>query len=83
MNERTHSADSCINLAEMLINQQELRPPQSYHEVFDILGEAGVLDAEFAYSFAKIAGFRNFLAHDYETVDAEVICQQVLRQAGV
>jgi uncharacterized protein YutE (UPF0331/DUF86 family) len=73
-------ADSCISLAEMLINQQELRPPQSYHEAFDILGEAGVLDAEFAYSFAKIAGFRNFLAHDYETVDAEVICQQVLQQ---
>ncbi|MCA1793549.1 MAG: DUF86 domain-containing protein [Desulfobacteraceae bacterium] len=38
----------------------------------------GVLDAEFAYSFAKIAGFRNFLAHDYETIDSGVICTKVL-----
>lgn len=73
-------ADSCISLAEMVIKEKMLRPPQSYHEAFDILGEAGILDAEFAYSFARIAGFRNFLAHDYETVDAEVICHQVLNQ---
>lgn len=60
-------ADSCISLAEMQIKEKELRPPpQFYHEAFDILGEAGVLDAAFAYSFANIAGFRNFFAHDYE-----------------
>jgi uncharacterized protein YutE (UPF0331/DUF86 family) len=55
-----------------------LRIPQSYAEAFDILGESGVLDADFAYSFAKIAGFRNFLAHDYETIDSGVICTKVL-----
>ncbi|WP_136805320.1 type VII toxin-antitoxin system HepT family RNase toxin [Desulfosediminicola flagellatus] len=71
-------ADSCISLAEMVIKQHGLRPPQSYTEAFDILGEANVLDPEFARSFSKIAGFRNFLAHDYETVDAEVICGNIL-----
>jgi uncharacterized protein YutE (UPF0331/DUF86 family) len=71
-------ADSCISLAEMVIRLKDLRPPQSYHEAFDILAEAKILDTEFAYSFAKIAGFRNFLAHDYEIVDAQIICNDVL-----
>ena len=75
-------ADSCISLAEMIIRKNDLRPPQSYHEAFDILGEAKILDVEFAYSFAKIAGFRNFLVHDYEVVDAQMVCSEILKQLG-
>jgi len=71
-------ADTCITLAEQAIRLKKLRPPQSYHETFDILGESGVLDSEFAYSFAAIAGFRNFLAHDYEKIEAQIICNEVL-----
>ena len=71
-------ADSCISLAEMVVKHKNLRLPQSYQEVFDILGENKVLEPEFAYSFAKIAGFRNFLAHDYENVDPKTICESVI-----
>jgi uncharacterized protein YutE (UPF0331/DUF86 family) len=70
--------DTCITLAEMVIKQKNLRIPQSYQEAFDILGESGVLEPTFAYDFAKIAGFRNFLAHDYEKIDAQIICKNVL-----
>ena len=65
-------------LAEMLIKHKKLRIPQSYQETFDILGESGILEPEFAFAFAKIAGFRNFLAHDYEDVVAEAICGDAL-----
>jgi uncharacterized protein YutE (UPF0331/DUF86 family) len=67
-------SDSCIVLAELVIKYKGLRIPQSYAESFDILGENHVLDADFAYRFASIAGFRNFLAHDYEKIDQEMIC---------
>lgn len=73
-------SDTCVALAEQTIRLNKLRPPQSYHEAFDILGEAGLLGSEFAYSFASIAGFRNFLAHDYEKIDAIVICHEVLNK---
>ena len=53
-------SDSCIVLAELVIKHKGLRIPQSYAESFDILGESHILDAEFAYRFAQIAGFRNF-----------------------
>jgi uncharacterized protein YutE (UPF0331/DUF86 family) len=62
-------SDSCIVLAELVIKHKGLRIPQSYAEAFDILGENHVLDADFAYRFASVAGFRNFLALDYEKID--------------
>lgn len=71
-------ADSCIALAELFLKYKGLRPPQTYSEAFDILGANGLLDSEFAYNFAKIAGFRNLLAHDYEIVDGQRICNSLL-----
>ena len=71
-------ADTCISLAEMVIKYKKLRVPQSYQETFDILGENRILKPDFAFSFAKIAGFRNFLAHDYENIDAKSICENAL-----
>lgn len=71
-------ADSSVSLAEMVISFKNLRPPQSYADSFVILGDNGILEKEFAWSFSKIAGFRNFLAHDYEQVDQKIICQSIL-----
>jgi uncharacterized protein YutE (UPF0331/DUF86 family) len=70
--------DSCITLAELVIKYRKLRLPQTYQETIDILGENKILDPDFAFSFAKIAGFRNFLAHDYEKIDAAIICKEAL-----
>ena len=53
--------------------------PSSYKShTTDILGENGILEKSFSYEFAQIAGFRNFLAHDYEKVEAEYICRKVM-----
>ena len=71
-------ADGCIVLAELVVKHKGLRAPQSYAEAFDILGENQLLEADFAFRFAAIAGFRNFLALDYEQVDPQFICGQVL-----
>jgi uncharacterized protein YutE (UPF0331/DUF86 family) len=71
-------SDSCISLAEIVIRTKGLRQPQSYHEAIDVLGENNIIDPEFAYEFAGIAGFRNFLAHDYEKVQKDFICNTIL-----
>ncbi|MEN4054143.1 MULTISPECIES: DUF86 domain-containing protein [Sulfurimonas] len=73
-------SDGCIALAEMLIKYKSLATPQSYYEAIDILGMNGIIPKEFAYSFAKIASFRNFLAHDYEKIDYLLICEDSLKK---
>ncbi|MEA2049785.1 MAG: DUF86 domain-containing protein [Campylobacterota bacterium] len=73
-------SDGSITLAEMIIKYKSLNTPQSYYEAIDTLGENNILPKEFAYDFAKIASFRNFLAHDYEKIDYLVICEDVLKK---
>ncbi len=74
------SVDSCISLAEMIIRHKGLRTPQSYSETIDILGEANIIPPDFAYEFAKIGSFRNFLAHDYEKIDYSALCNDILNR---
>ena len=73
-------ADNSISLAEMLVKYKELPKPQSYYESIDLLGEYRLIPPEFAYDFAKIASFRNFLAHHYENIDYRVICYESLEK---
>jgi uncharacterized protein YutE (UPF0331/DUF86 family) len=75
-------ADGCIVVAELVIKKKNLRTPQSYAEAFDILAENDLLPSAFAHSFAGIAGFRNFLAHDYEKVEGEMICGAIMDKLG-
>ena len=73
-------SDGCISLAEMVIKEKSLPNPQSYYEAIDILGENNIIPREFAYNFARIASFRNFLAHDYEKIDYLQICDSILKK---
>ncbi len=45
------------------------RDAADYASAIDVLGELGVLPAEFALRFRGIAGFRNVLVHGYLGVD--------------
>ncbi|WP_428739408.1 type VII toxin-antitoxin system HepT family RNase toxin [Sulfurimonas sp.] len=74
------AADSSIALAEMVIKYKNLTRSQSYYESIDLLGEHGIIPADFAYDFAKIASFRNFLAHHYERIDYLEICENTLEK---
>ncbi len=71
-------SDSCISLAEMMIKYKNLPSPDSYFGSIDMLGEYGIIPADFAYEFAKIASFRNFLAHHYEDIDYIIVCEKSL-----
>jgi len=72
------SSDGCITLAEMMLKYKNIGKTQSYYEAIDTLGEYDIIPKEFAYEFAKIASFRNFLAHDYEKIDKAIICNEIL-----
>ena len=72
------ASDGCIALAEMMLKHKNIGASQSYYEAIDTLGEYSIIPKEFAYGFAKIASFRNFLAHDYEKIDSLIICEEAL-----
>lgn len=67
------AVQSAIDLAEALIALKSLRKPATMAESFRILGEEGLLPAELTESLAKMAGFRNILAHAYEDIDGDIV----------
>ena len=73
-------SDGSIALAEMVLKYKNLTTAQSYYDAIDILGEYKIIPRDFAYEFAKIASFRNFLAHDYEKIDYLLICEEALHK---
>ena len=62
-----------IDAGEILVSQRGLPKPKDGRDVFEILGEAGILPKKFAFNIAPVAGFRNILVHEYLKVDMTIV----------
>lgn len=58
-----------IDLAMAACLSLKLGTPSSYADAFRRLQQAGVVDAGLADRLVRAAGFRNIVAHAYETLD--------------
>lgn len=58
-----------IDLAMSLCVRMHLGTPSSYADAFVKLSQAGKLEAGLADRLKRAAGFRNVIAHAYETLD--------------
>jgi len=67
--------ESCLNIGNRLISllqfERPLRTPESYADIFTVMLEAGILDADFAARLVDMAKFRNRLVHLYWDLDAD------------
>lgn len=60
-----------IDIGEMIISKEKLKRPDTYKDVFLLLGEHGILPDDFAKDLAPAAGFRNVPVHMYAKIDIE------------
>jgi len=63
------AAECAIDLANQLIAERGWRTPRTYREAFDVLRDAGIVDATLAATMSRWAGLRNVLTHLYLDVD--------------
>lgn len=61
--------EAAIDLGRHVIASEGLRAPDSFSEVFTVLGEAGFLAEDLVEAMEQAARFRNLLVHQYATVD--------------
>ena len=66
-----------IDINYHVISEQTLSVPTDYHGSFIELGKLRVLKHEDAARFAKLAGLRNRLSHEYNGIDEAIIHQAV------
>lgn len=67
------SIQSCIDIGNHIISQQNLGSPSEYGEIFLILAEKGIINSQAAEKLVKMAGFRNILIHEYRNVLIEKV----------
>lgn len=65
------AAQITLDLAMSVAVRLHLGTPRSYAESFRTLTSAGVLKQELADRLVQMAGFRNRVAHAYETIDVQ------------
>jgi len=66
-----------IDINYHVITEKTLSAPTDYHGSFIQLGKLSILKDEDAANFAKLAGLRNRLSHEYNGIDEAIIHQAV------
>ena len=65
--------EGCIDAAQHIISDGEMREPTSYRDTFAVLTENKILSPEDLSRLENIASFRNLLVHYYEKIDNEIV----------
>ena len=65
--------EACIDIAQHIISDEQLREPANYRDTFVVLAENDILDTSDLTRFENMASFRNLLVHYYERLDDEVV----------
>lgn len=76
------ACESVLDIARLVVTDQRLKIPENSKGYILALGEAGILDKEFAEEFSRIAGFRNILVHMYLDIDYTEVADKVNNKLG-
>lgn len=74
--------ETCVDVAEHVIADRRLRVPATYGETFEILGEAGLLDAALRDAMVRMAAFRNVIVHEYTRIDPTIVVDVLRHRLG-
>jgi len=67
------AAQTAVDIGQRLLASRRLGGAETYAEVFERLGQQGILSTELAERMRGWAGLRNVIAHLYRIVDLELI----------
>ncbi len=65
--------EACVDLASLIIKERNLKLPEDDSEAFDILVEEGIITKDLAEKLKDAKGMRNIIAHQYGSVDDEIV----------
>jgi len=73
---------AALDVASHLVAAKRLEEPRTNRELFERLGEAGLVDRDLAGLLGDMAGFRNVLVHGYTEVDLDIVRDVVANRLG-
>ena len=67
------ACEAAIGLAMHLIRRHHLGVPQESRSAFEMLANAGYLDAELAQRMMRMVAFRNVAINDYQKLNLDIV----------
>ncbi|HEX7534626.1 MAG TPA: DUF86 domain-containing protein [Syntrophales bacterium] len=67
------SIECLLDIGNHIISDRGYRKPETYAEVFQILGEKKIITQQLLNELEGMAAFRNILVHDYLKIDPSQI----------
>lgn len=64
---------AALDVASHIVADQRLGEPVTHRRLFELLGEADILDEHLSVRLGDMAAFRNVLVHGYIEVDLEIV----------
>src|SRR5690554_113512 len=61
--------EACLDIGNHIISFKGLREPVNNQDIFEVLGEYGLLQTELKENLKRMAQFRNILVHDYARIE--------------
>lgn len=68
---------TCIDIANYLIAQLDLKIPDHERDIFWALQKASVISEEMAQQLQGMVNFRNILVHEYLEIDSQLVHAQL------
>ena len=65
--------ETCADIANHVIADRGLRVPATYAEAFEVLAEAGLLDAGLREAMIRMSQFRNVIVHQYAEINPAIV----------
>jgi uncharacterized protein YutE (UPF0331/DUF86 family) len=72
--------EAIVDLAFLVIREKGLQTPEEDKQAFDILCKAKIIGASLATRLKEAKGMRNFLAHQYGTVDDKIVFKALKKE---
>ena len=69
----TRAVQLSVDIGSHLIADTDSPPPTTMGQVFEVLTESGMIDAELADRMKKAVGFRNLAVHNYEEINWAIV----------
>ena len=65
--------ECCIDIGNHIISDENLRPANSYRDVFKVLNENKKVSKALSLVLSDFASFRNILVHEYAGIDSTIV----------
>ena len=65
--------ETCIDIANHIISDSDMRMPVNYADTFQVLMENGLITKSLGNKMGKIVKFRNIIVHQYEKIDPAIV----------